>query len=469
MGTSRMASIDIVDVAGAAGVAEAPAVEERELTLTPGQALQLAIDRHGAGELDDAEMLYTVLLERWPDHADVLNHLGVLRHQRGDPQGALALLRRAVERAPDSAGVWNNLGNVLLRLNQPDAEAAFRHSIELAESPAAHANLSRVLRRRKQWHESEAACRRALALAPDFGDAWHNLSLVLLGQRCVPEGIQAASKALTLLPAHKRRRDATTRALVLLGETAQAAAIFREWLAEEPDNPYVKHHLAACCGAPAPARASDEYVELAFDDFAESFDAKLAQLQYQAPQLVAEALRAVLPPTARQFNIADLGCGTGLCGPLVHAWSRHLAGCDLSGVMLQHAQRRGVYDALEKAELVDFLSARPAAFDVVISADTLCYLRDLGGVAHAAQRALRPVGHVVFTVEALPGADSAPYRLRPNGRYAHAPSYLEVVLGAAGLLRKQISSAVLREEGGQAVDGWLVVASSAASTPEHTP
>ena len=63
---------------------------ERELTLTPEQALQLAIERHRAGELDDAETLYRVLLERWPDHADVLNHMGVLQHQRGDHARALA-------------------------------------------------------------------------------------------------------------------------------------------------------------------------------------------------------------------------------------------------------------------------------------------------------------------------------------------------------------------------------------------
>src|SRR5450631_4143881 len=106
-----MASTDAPDVA--------PPVE-RELTLTPDQALELAIARHSDGELDDAEMIYKVLLERWPDHAGVLNHMGVLQHQRGDHQRALGLMRRALEHTPDAPGVWNNLGNVLLRLEQPE-------------------------------------------------------------------------------------------------------------------------------------------------------------------------------------------------------------------------------------------------------------------------------------------------------------------------------------------------------------
>src|SRR5450631_3608051 len=144
---------------------------ERERKFTPEQALQLAIERHKLDQLDEAEMIYGALLKRWPDHADVLNHMGILQNQRGNHEAALALLRHALEVAPDVPGVWNNLGNVLLRMAQTDeAEQAFRRSIELADSPEAQANLSRVLRRRKQWSDSEAASRRALEMAPEFGD-----------------------------------------------------------------------------------------------------------------------------------------------------------------------------------------------------------------------------------------------------------------------------------------------------------
>jgi tetratricopeptide (TPR) repeat protein len=74
-----------------------PAAAERELSLTPEQALALAIERHQLDQLDDAEMIYAALLERWPDHPDALNYMGVLKHQRGEDDAALDLLRRAVE------------------------------------------------------------------------------------------------------------------------------------------------------------------------------------------------------------------------------------------------------------------------------------------------------------------------------------------------------------------------------------
>ena len=441
---------DRVDAAGAT---------EREVSLTPDEALALAIERHKLGQLDDAEVIYKVLLERWPDHPDVLNHMGVLQHQRGEHAAALVLLRHATEVAPNVAGTWNNLGNVLLRLAQSDeAERAFRRSLELEEKPEALSNLGRVLRRRKQWAGGEAACRRAIEVAPTFGDAWHHLSLLLIDQGRVPEAIVAASKAVLLLPPHKRRRDSYARALVRAGEVEHAITVYREWLAEEPDNAYVRHHLAACVGEGAPERASDDYIEEAFDDFASTFDAQLARLGYRAPELVAAALAARLPPPARQLDIADLGCGTGLCGPLVSPWARHLSGCDLSAAMIERAQRRGVYDQLEKSELVAYLEGHPATFDVLISADTLCYFGTLDRVAAAAWRALRDGGQLVFTVEALPDEDGSGHRLLLHGRYAHARAYVRSVLEEAGFEWQRIVADVLRSEGGVPVQGWVVSA-----------
>jgi len=436
------------------------AAAERELSLAPEQALALAIERHQLDQLDDAEMIYAALLERWPDHPDVLNYMGVLKHQRGDDAAALDLLRRAVEVSPDAAGIWNNLGNVLKHVRESDeAERAFRRSIELAESPQALSNLGSLLRRRGEWAQGEAACRRAIEIAPAFGDAWHHLTLLLVAQERIAEAVAAARQATALLPPGKRRRGSYTRALVNAGHVEDAVAMFRDWLAEEPDNAYVRHHLAACLGEGTPERASDAYVEQAFDEFAASFDTKLATLGYRAPALIAEALAAALPAPARQLDIADLGCGTGLCGPLIAPWARRLSGCDLSAAMLELAQRRAVYDVLDKAELIAYLQAHRDAFDVVVSADTLCYFGALEGVAGAARAALRPGGQLVFTVEALPEDDGASHRLLPHGRYAHARPYLRAVLDGAGFVRQRIGADVLRSEGGLPVHGWLVSAS----------
>jgi predicted TPR repeat methyltransferase len=156
--------------------------------------------------------------------------------------------------------------------------------------------------------------------------------------------------------------------------------------------------------------------------------------------------------------VADIGCGTGLCGPLLRPWAGRLVGCDLSGAMLERASERGAYDELHKAELTAFLRERPDEFDLVVSADTLNYFGELREVAHAVHGALRAGGIVVFTLEALPAGADGPYQLQDNGRYAHDGAQARRVFEAAGLQVEALVEAVLREEQQVPVQGWLIVA-----------
>ncbi len=419
-------------------------------------ALQLAISHHQRGELDAAEAIYAEVLRHEPRRADALNFMGMLQFQRGEHERALELLKRASQIAPRHAPIWNNLGNVLAGLKRPaEAEKAFRRSLALVENPEALTNIARLQRRRQEWTRSEQSCRRAIALSPTCGEAWHNLSLALLGQRRAEEAFEAAVQAELLLPPHARRRETYGRALSAAGETERAVAFYRDWLDKEPDNPYARHHLAASLGE-LPERASDAYVEQVFDQFAANFDAQLATLKYCAPELVADALRAALPAPSAQFDIADLGCGTGLCGPLLRPWARTLVGCDLSGAMLERAGARAAYDTLLKAELVQFMAERPGAFDVLVSADTLIYFGELAPVFAAAHAALRPGGTLVFTLESLPDTSPDDYQLTESGRFAHTRAGIAARLAAASFAAPTIAPASPRVEGGKPVQGWLL-------------
>src|SRR6185436_7192776 len=109
--------------------------------------------------------------------------------------------------------------------------------------------------------------------------------------------------------------------------------------------------LAAFGVQATPPRASDGYVKETFDRFAADFDATLVRLDYRAPQLVRGALELECGEPRGDLDVLDLGCGTGLCGPLIRPWASRLEGVDLSRAMLERASRRGGYDALHEAEL----------------------------------------------------------------------------------------------------------------------
>ncbi len=454
-----------VDPVSAGAPAPAAAPPEREIELTIPQALDAARELLRQGHLEAAERVYASLLAHDPKQPDAMHYLGVLRHRCGRHEEGLQMVRNSLVLAPGHAWMWNNLGNVLVEQQQGDeALQAYEECVTLDPSAAdAWSNLGALHRKAGRLEEAENSCRRAVSLKPDFALAWFNLAQVLIEQGMVHEGLVANSKAILLAPKHQTGRQQVARALVTLGEVGRAAEVYREWLAEEPGNPVVLHHLAACEGDDRHHRAPDEYVEAVFDGFAASFDAKLASLGYRAPQLIASLASKRLPPPARELLVGDAGCGTGLCGPLLRDWAASLVGFDLSAGMLALAEQRGVYDGLYKTELVGHLSRSPAAFDLLVSADTLCYFGDLAGFAAAAQSALRPGGRLIFTLEAMVHPDSEPFRLQPHGRYAHSRAYVEQVLGGAGLQVEDLAQEVLRREAGLAVQGWLVCAVKAAA------
>ena len=431
---------------------------EANAELSLAEALALALQIHRNGHLDDARKLYGRVLEASPEHPDALHFLGVLKHQGGDSDAAIELIRRAIDALPGEPGPWNNLGNVFAESGRIDeAMQAYGRCLELAPDFAdTHNNLGTIHRLRSEWAEAEASYQRAIAARPDFADAYNNLSKLMMAQRRIREAVLYACKTITLAPHDPEASRLLGFAYYTLGEIDKAADVFRGWLAKDPTHPVALHHLAACTGQDVPARASDAYVERTFDAFAASFDAKLELLDYRAPQLIAAALREACGAPAGALDVLDAGCGTGLCGPLVREYAKEMIGIDLSERMLDKARHRGVYDRLERAELAGYLEAQSERFDVIISADTLCYFGELEVVARAAHGALRTGGTLLFTVEVLPDDSDADYRLQANGRYAHAGAYVTSCLQRAGLRQFSIVPETLRREGGMPVAGWLV-------------
>lgn len=421
--------------------------------------LNTAVALHRAGELDKAAQLYQRLLATNPKHVEALHFLGVLYHQRGQSERAVSSIKAAIALAPNYADAHNNLGNVLKETNQLElALRTYRRVVAISPHHAdAWNNLGVLLRGQGRYDEAGKAYAQALKLNPDFAIAWQNQGNLLARINKWDEAVAAYSRVLALHPRNTTAYDALGKTLYRARRVEEAIQVYRQWLQADPESSVARHMLAACTGEAIPTRASDGYVRDVFDGFAGSFDQVLDQLGYRAPTLIKEMLERTLPQPSTSLIVADAGCGTGLCADFLRPRAKQLVGIDLSSGMLARARARDTYDQLIEAELSDWLASQRDAYDLIVSADTLCYFGSLEGVLTGAARALRPGGLLLFTVEKASELVSA-YELHPSGRYSHVERYVREVLARATLTPVNVESVVLRREGGHEVNGLLVCA-----------
>jgi len=178
-------------------------------------------------------------------------------------------------------------------------------------------------------------------------------------------------------------------------------------------------------------------------------------LEYKVPQYLKTAVSAALDEENNSLDILDLGCGTGLCGPLFRPQAKKLVGVDLAPGMLEQAAELGVYDRLITGDISSVLRNSKSAYDVVLAADVFIYVGELERVFEAVERALKPGGLFAFSVES--GNDGDGYSLLATGRYAHSVSYIKTVAAATGLREVNMDAKVLRIDRGTPINGHIFV------------
>ncbi|MCO8121543.1 tetratricopeptide repeat protein [Stieleria sp. TO1_6] len=433
---------------------------ESESTTEIQALLDKAIESHRQGQLTHAEWGYEEVLEKDPQQPDALQLLGVIAAQMGNTALAIERVNQSIAVNPNQPGALNNLGNMLAEEERnEEAMDAYRRAIELKpEYAQAYHNLGNVLSECDQMDAAIDAYSQATQLQPDDAQYWSALGTAQEQAADWDNAIVAYQRALAIDPqrvAVLSRMGATYRKMQRLDD---ARKIYQQWLELVPEDPVATHLMLACSATDqSPDRASVEYVQRTFDQFAHHFDEQLSKLDYQTPQRIGEIISQQVAETKlKLLSVADLGCGTGLCGPYLRPMAQQLIGIDLSENMLAEARQRELYDELLQRDLTEYLTDCPDQHDLLVSADTLIYVGELLSTFAAAAKSLRPGGLFVFSIE-TPETD-APYRLAPSGRYQHSQTYVKESLRESGLEVRQCVEADIRMEGHETVNGFIVVA-----------
>lgn len=405
--------------------------------------LRNAIAAHNAGRLTEAEVGYRRALRKRPTDAGALYGLGLLYFHQGSMDAAIQHVSRSLVFAPANGRAWNTLGSMYMSTGLTD--------------------------------EAKQAYGRAASVVPGMSEAWYNLGICHRNSGDIDKALQCLRTAASCDAPYPQSYEALASLLYQQSRGAEAAEVYQQWLAREPDNAKARHMAAATKNATSDEpilRASESYVREHFDAAAASFDRNLAQLEYRVPELVSAALAqagsrggvqqaavaAAATATPTFGAVLDAGCGTGLCGPLLRPQCRRLVGADLSPKMLDRARERGCYDELAAAEIGEYMRSSVEGFDAIVCADTLVYFGALDDPFASVRSALRAAGVLIFTVEALEASSGADHKLTSTGRYAHSEDYLRRSLSHAGFELEKITREVLRQERASPVQGFLAVA-----------
>lgn len=234
-------------------------------------------------------------------------------------------------------------------------------------------------------------------------------------------------------------------------------AVSEMGIAAEDQGAAVVFELATIGIGEAPTKMPRGYTAALFDGYAPYFDKNLREdLGYRAPEHLHESLmRALGTPARGSLDIIDIGCGTGLLGPLLRNGARRLDGVDCSPRMLDQARALGLYDDLIEDDLTDALAGRPNQYDVVTAADVFVYIGDLAPALNAVALSLRAGGFVAFTVE---DSEDDGYQLASSGRYQHAMAYVRETAAAAGFTEVSADAVILRKEHSSLIKGivWVL-------------
>jgi len=424
--------------------------------------LEAARRQIAQGELREAALTLNQALRQMPDDARVFMLAAIMADKAGNHPKAEEAFEKCLALAP----VWGPglLEYALYRARRNQ----FAPAVEMAEkvarieprNPQVLAGVVDIANRAGHWAMAERHLRRGLELYPGDAVLRRYLAEALDRQEQHEEAGQIRDLLVEEEADNPRHRIDRIKAFMARQQAAKALPDI-EWLQQHhPDTRGLDYYAAVVRGQ-TPKQQPEHMVQGIFESMAEVFDQRLVRdLGYRLPKLVADHLVQRWPQ--KDFNLLDLGCGTGLLGICLAPLQGYLIGVDISRNMLEQAAKHNVYYRFHNVNLRDALRETPAGeYEAIACLDAMPYLGDMQPLLPDAARILKPGGVFVFSCEQAPEDGPDLVLNTATQRYAHKKSHIEALCRASAL-EPATQELTIRHEAGQPVAGFWIAASKAA-------
>lgn len=368
----------------------------------------------------DAKKQLEKQCKKFPKDFDSWYLLGAVSGQVNDIAAAEKYCKKALSIQPEHAGALFNWGMALSKLGKLDEAAmAYEKSLSInPENPSALYSLGNVYKDLSLHKKAIEYLKRSLEYAPDKAEALFSLGTIYVELENKDQAIKYLQRSIDADPSTKIK-----------------AEYFLSSLTER--------------------KSANEHVKVLHDKHSDYFDEHLTKaLGYKIPKILYDTYMLFVDNKAKDLDILDLGCGTGLCGIEFYNISKKLIGVDISQGMIEKARLTGKYNELITDDINNYLANLNSKFDLIISADVFIYIGAIDKIITECSRLLKDKGIMIFSVESIEGSD---YRLRTSGRYAHSEKYIEDLAVNANMSIKVSESTVIRKEHGVDINGTVFI------------
>lgn len=177
------------------------------------------LEKHQAGDLQQAENLYHKALEIDENCADAYHLLGMLAFDIQNLEVAKDLVLHAIDLDNSSPIYYNNLGNIMMHGGEfMSAQEYFAKAIELkSDYTEAHYNLGNALIAQGKQEEAIDSLKRSIELNNNFTPAYINLGAVYMEREHFDNALILFGKALDLEPQNPAIVSELSNALLAKG------------------------------------------------------------------------------------------------------------------------------------------------------------------------------------------------------------------------------------------------------------
>lgn len=389
---------------------------------TPDELFITGCRHHENGALEKALDIYEKILNLGFSSPLLYYNIGLVLQERGNFEEAISFYHQGAQQSPNDVDILFNMALCYQKIN----------------------NRKKAL----------VTFKKADAFSPGDPDILYNMGCCYQQDNNEKEAITSYEKALLLDGNHPSALSNLAYLYHKKGCDDKALHLYQRLVQVQPDHQGAIHMLASLSGSQKSDMPKD-YIQDVFDSYSNHYEASLVnELKYDVPGTLRRFYDTTFQVDRPLNEILDLGCGTGLSGLAFHDLSIKLTGVDLSANMIAVAEKKQIYKQLVIMDILDFLRNDNKSYDLIIAADVMSYIGDLGEIFKLTYNAGRQGCVFCFSTERTAGPS---FCLGSTGRFQHSSSYLQQTAVQAGwqlVLQKESN---LRMERGAWVPGNITL------------